>query len=166
MNARPALLADLVGTSLHRVPRNAADHREEARRVLSSAREFRRTAQLSRDADLRLPVISSLHETARLAVTAVAAVNGLRFTNRPGAHAAAVDYALGAGLVDQRAWAQLDQLRDLRNKANYPSDLIEPSDAELDQFTGLVDAVLVRAQMTIAPIPPPPAGREFPGGLA
>ena len=66
MNARPALLADLVGTSLHRVPRNAADHREEARRVLS-------------------------------------------------------------------------------------------------QFTGLIDAVLVRAQMAIAPIPPPPAGREFPG---
>ncbi len=98
MNARPALLADLVGTSLHRVPRNAADHREEARRVLSSAREFRRTAQLSRDADLRLPVISGLHEAARLAVTAV-------------------------------------------------------------------DAVLVRAQMAIAPIPPPPAGREFPGEL-
>lgn len=92
----------------------------------------------------------------RQANTAVAAARGLRFANRPGAHAAAVDYALRVGLVDRRSWAQLDQLRDLRNKANYPSDLVEPSGAELDQFTGLVDAVLVRAQTAVAPIPPPP----------
>lgn len=153
MSSRPASPADLLRSSLRSVPADAHAHRDEASRLLAVARQFRHTARLSRDDNLRLPVISSLHEAARLAVTAVAASNGLRFANRPGAHAAAVDYALAARLVDRNAWAQLDQLRDLRNKANYPSDLIEPTSEELDQFTGLVDAVLARAQMIVEPNP-------------
>ena len=156
MNSRPAALGELIGASLHRVPGPVAEHRNEGRRVLASAREFRHTAQLCSDNNLRLPVISNLHEAARLAVTAVAASKGLRFANRPGAHVAAVDYALAVDLVNRVEWTQLDQLRDLRHKANYPSDLVEPTSAELDQFTNLADSVIVRAQQTIAPIPPPP----------
>lgn len=158
MSSRPASSADLLRSSLRSVPADAHTRRDEASRLLTVARQFRHTAQLSRDDNLRLPVISSLHEAARLAVTAVAASNGLRFANRPGAHAAAVDYALAARLVDRHAWAQLDQLRDLRNKANYPSDLIEPTSEELDQFAGLVDAVLARAQMLVKPAASPPNG--------
>ena len=156
MNSRPAALGELIGASLHRVPGPVAEHRNEGRRILASAREFRHTAQLCSDNNLRLPVISNLHEAARLAVTAVAASKGLRFANRPGAHVAAVDYALAVDLVNRVEWTQLDQLRDLRHKANYPSDLVEPTSAELGQFTNLADSVIVRAQQTVAPIPPPP----------
>ena len=156
MSSRPASSADLLRSSLRRVPADPVAQSNEASRLLAVARQFRHTARLSRDDNLRLPVISSLHEAARLAVTAVAASNGLRFANRPGAHAAAVDYALAARLVDRNAWAQLDQLRDLRNKANYPSDLIEPTSEELDQFTGLVDAVLARAHAVVEPATSPP----------
>ncbi len=156
MNSRPAPLSALLRSSLRRAPGDAEVRRDEASRLLAVARQFRSTAWLSRNDNLRLPVISSLHEAARLAVTAAASANGLRFANRPGAHAAAVDYALEAELVDRREWAQLDQLRDLRNKANYPSDLMEPTSAELDQFTGLVDAVLVRAQTVVEAIRPLP----------
>ena len=67
-----------------------------------------------------------------------------------------VDYAFGVQLVNRTEWAQLDELRDLRHKTNYPSDLIEPTDAELDQFSDLTDTVIARAQSAIAPIPPPP----------
>lgn len=81
---------------------------------------------------------------------------GLRFANRPAAHVAVVDDALAAKLVTRTEWAQLDELRDLRHKTNYPSDLVEPSDTELDQFASLVDAVIARAQRMIAPVPPPP----------
>jgi hypothetical protein len=102
-------------------------------------------------------VISNLHEAARLAVTALAAASGLRFANRAGAHVAVVDYALGLKLVNRAEWAQLDELRDLRHKTNYPSDLIEPTDTELDQFSQLTDAVIARSQQRIVPIPPPPA---------
>lgn len=144
---------------MHPVAGTGADHRKEGKRTLASARQFRKTAQLCREGELRLPVISNLHEAARLAITAVAAAKGLRFANRPGAHVAVVDYAHGVDLVNHTEWAQLDELRDLRHKTNYPSDLIEPSDTELDQFSRLTDTVIARAQQMIAPIPPPPAKR-------
>ena len=141
---------------MHQVPANSADRRRDGTRTLASAREFSTTARLCRQDGLRLPVISTLHEAARLAITAVAAARGLRFANRPGAHVAVVDYALGIQLVDRTDWAQLDELLDLRHKTSYPSDLIEPADNELNQFTELTDRVIARAQATIAPIPPPP----------
>lgn len=112
---------------------------------------------MCRDDGLRLPVISNLHESARLATTAVAAARGLRFANRPAAHVAVVDYAFAVKRVNRTEWAQLDELRDLRHKTNYPSDLVEPTDTELDQFATLTDTVIARGQTMIAPIPPPPS---------
>jgi hypothetical protein len=156
MNGRPADLATLQRDALHQVPGSRADHRREGVRTLISAREFRTTAQLSLTEGLRLPVISNLHEAARLAISAVAAARGLRFANRPAAHVAVVDYAFAIVLVNRTEWAQLDELRDLRHKTNYPSDLVEPTDLELDQFAALTDTVIGRAHTSISPIPPPP----------
>ena len=82
---------------------------------------------------------------------------GLRFANRPAAHVAVVDYAFAVKLVNRTEWAQLDELRDLRHKTNYPSDLVEPTDTELDQFATLTDTVIARAQTMIAPIPQSPS---------
>ena len=159
MSARPTDLETLQREAMHQTPGNATDRRREATRTLTSADEFRKTAQLCRADGLRLPVISNLHEATRLAITAVAASRGLRFANRPAAHVAVVDYALAIQIVNRTEWAQLDELRDLRHKTNYPSDLIEPSEVELDQFSALTDTVVARARSKIAPIPPPP-GRK------
>lgn len=156
MSGRPADVHALIRDAMHQVPGSSGDRRREGARTLGSAREFRQTARLCRDDGLRLPVISNLHEAARLAISAVAAARGLRFANRPGAHVAVVDYAFGVQLVNRTEWAQLDELRDLRHKTNYPSDLVEPTDAELDQFSDLTDTVIARAQSAIARIPPPP----------
>lgn len=156
MNGRPTDLATLQRDALHQVPGSRTDHRHEGVRTLSSAREFRTTAHLCLTEGLRLPVISNLHEAARLAITAVAAARGLRFANRPAAHVAVVDYAFAIELVNRTEWAQLDELRDLRHKTNYPSDLVEPTDLELDQFASLTDTVIGRAHTSISPIPPPP----------
>lgn len=156
MTGRPAEIDSIVRDSMHRVDGTRAGHRREGERTLASAQQFRKTAKLCRDDGLRLPVISNLHEAARLAITAVAAARGLRFANRPGAHVAVVDYAFGVDLVNRTEWAQLDELRDLRHKTNYPSDLIEPSDTELDQFAALTDSVITRTRTKVAPIPPPP----------
>jgi hypothetical protein len=158
MTGRPAGRDELVQNSMHQVYGDGRSHRTAALSVLGSARQFRKTAQLSRLDGLRLPVISNLHESARLAISAIAAANGLRFSNVRGAHVAVVDYAFAIGVVNRDEWSQLDELRDLRHKTNYPSDLIEPGDSELDQFCGLVDAILARIQELIAPIPPPPMG--------
>ncbi|MEO8266309.1 MAG: hypothetical protein ABI706_12470 [Ilumatobacteraceae bacterium] len=72
-------------------------------------------------------MISALHESARLAVTALAALEGYRFSNTVGAHEAVVDDAFAIRLLDRTRYAQLDQLRDLRHQVNYPEDLIAPS---------------------------------------
>jgi hypothetical protein len=156
MNGRPSDLSTLQRDALHQVPGNLAEHRREGVRTLNSARDFRTTAHLCRTEGIRLPVISNLHEAARLAITAVAAARGLRFANRPAAHIAVVDYAFAIDLVNRTEWAQLDELRDLRHKTNYPSDLVEPTDVELDQFSALTDTIIGRSQTRIAPIPPPP----------
>jgi hypothetical protein len=120
VSARPANLETLQREAMHQTPGNATDRRREATRTLTSADEFRKTAQLCRADALRLPVISNLHEAARLAITAVAASRGLRFANRPAAHVAVVDFALAIQLVNRTEWAQLDELRDLRHKTNLP----------------------------------------------
>ena len=158
MTGRPVGRDELVRDSMHPVHGDRRSHRASALGVLRSARQFRKTAHLSRLDGQRLPVISNLHESARLAISAVAAANGLRFSNVTGAHVAVVDYAFAIGVVNRVEWSQLDELRDLRHRTNYPSDLIEPGDNELDQFGGLVDAILARIQKLIAPIPPPPKG--------
>ncbi len=155
MSFRPTQLDTLIQQMMHPIPGTTADHHHDGARTLASARDFRATATLCRNDGLRLPVISTLHEAARLAITAVATARGLRFANRPGAHIAVVDYAIGIKLITHTQWTQLDELRDLRHKTNYPSDLVEPSDAELDQFAALTDSVLRRAQHAISPIPPP-----------
>jgi hypothetical protein len=144
---------------MHQLPgATMQDRLKTARTVLRQARAFRQAAQGNLSEGLRLPAISSLHESARLAVSAVAAFDGYRFSNTPGAHEAVVDYAHACKLVDQIQFAQLDQLRDLRHQVNYPADMIEPSEREVEQFCTLVDDVLAAAVSRIpAPkIPPPP----------
>ena len=116
MIGRPATLGDVIRDAMYQVPGTSADHRAEAKRTPVSARPFRQTALLCRRDELRLPVISNLHEAARLAVTTLAAAGGLRFTNRAGAHVAVVDYALGLKLVNQTEWAQLDERRTSSNQ--------------------------------------------------
>ena len=154
--SRPQPLEVLQRDAMHQVPGTRSERRQEALRTLASAREFRKSAELALEQRLKLPAISSLHEASRLAISAQAASNGFRFSNRGAAHVAVVDYALALKLVDRTEWAQLDELRDLRHKANYPSDLIEPTNVEIDQFKSLADTVIGRSQNKIAPIPPPP----------
>lgn len=158
MNGRPVGRDELVRHSMHQVQGDRQSRRASALSVLISARQFRKTAHLSRLDGQRLPVISNLHESARLAISAIAAANGLRFSNVRGAHVAVVDYAFAIGVVNRVEWSQLDELRELHHKTNYPAELIEPGDIELDQFGGLVDAILARIQQLISPIPPPPKG--------
>jgi hypothetical protein len=69
-----------------------------------------------------------------------------------------VDYALASELVDRVRYAQLDQLRDLRHQVNYPEDMIAPPAREIEQYSNLVDEVLVSAAAKIpaARVPPPP----------
>lgn len=155
---RPAPLDELRRDRMHQAAGGPAERAEAARATFEQAREFRQAAASNLAEELRLPAVSALHESARLAVTAVAALEGYRFSNTPGAHEAAVDYALGIQLVNRQQHAQLDQLRDLRHHVNYPEDLIAPSPREIEQYSELVDTVLVLAEkrMRARRIPPPP----------
>lgn len=115
--SRPQPLEVLQRDAMHQVPGTRSERRQEALRTLASAREFRKSAELALEQRLKLPAISSLHEASRLAISAQAASNGFRFSNRGAAHVAVVDYALALKLVDRTEWAQLDELRDLRHFA-------------------------------------------------
>jgi len=143
---------------MHQIANTVAQRRTAARATLGQARDFRRAAAGNLAEGLVLPAISALHEAARMAVTAVAALDGYRFSNTPGAHEAVVDYALAILLVDRARYAQLDQLRELRHQVNYPDDLITPSAREIEQYSDLVDTVLTLAAAKIpaSRIPPPP----------
>ena len=158
---RPASLDELRRDRMHTVPGSANDRAKAARATFDQARDFRRAAISNMDEGLRLPAISALHEAARLAVTAVAALDGYRFSNKAGAHEAVVDYALAIQLVDRKQYAQLDQLRDLRHHVNYPEDLISPSSRETEQYNQLVDTILALAQNRLPTrrVPPPPKQR-------
>ena len=143
---------------MHRVTDGSNERAKAARATFEQARDFRRAAVSNMGEGLRLPAISALHESARLAVTALAALEGYRFSNTAGAHEAVVDYALGIQLVNRQQFAQLDQLRDLRHHVNYPEDLIAPSQREIAQYSELVDTILalVEKQLPARRIPPPP----------
>jgi hypothetical protein len=143
---------------MHRIASGAAEQVKAARASLEQAHDFRRAAAGNLAEGLRLPAVSSLHESARLAITAVAAHEGYRFSNAAGAHEAAVDYALGIKLVNRPQYAQLDQLRDLRHHVNYPEDLIAPSLREIEQYSELVDTIfgLADKRLHARRIPPPP----------
>ena len=155
---RPASLDALRRDRMHQVAGSAPDRAKAARATLGQARDFRRAAVGNLAEALVLPAISALHESARLAVTALAALDGYRFSNTVGAHEAVVDYALAIQLVDRRQYAQLDQLRDLRHQVNYPEDLIAPSPREVEQYSELVDTILTLAEKKLPTrrIPPPP----------
>jgi hypothetical protein len=155
---RPAGLVELQRDRMHQLATSVAQRRGAARATLGQARDFRRAAAGNLADGLVLPAISALHEAARLAVTAVAVLDGYRFSNTPGAHEAVVDYAIAVQLVDRARYAQLDQLRDLRHQVNYPEDMIAPPLREIQQYTELVDAVLASASAKIpaAKVPPPP----------
>lgn len=156
--ARPATLADLRRDRMHQVPGSASDRTKAARATFAQARDFRRAAAGNLIEGLVLPAVSALHESARLAVTALAALDGYRFSNAAGAHEAVVDYALAIELVDRRQYAQLDQLRDLRHQVNYPEDLVAPSTREVGQYSELVDRILALAERKLPTrrVPPPP----------
>ncbi len=143
---------------MHQVAGSATERVKAARARFGQARDFRRAAVGNLAEALVLPAISALHESARLAVTALAALDGYRFSNTVGAHEAVVDYAFAIELVDRQQYAQLDQLRDLRHQVNYPEDLIAPSPREVEQYSELVDTVLALAERRLPArrIPPPP----------
>jgi hypothetical protein len=143
---------------MHQVAGGTAARVKAARSTFGQARDFRRAAASNLTEALLLPSISALHESARLAVTALAALDGYRFSNSLGAHEAVVDYAFAIELVDRRQYAQLDQLRDLRHQVNYPEDLIAPSIREVQQYSELVDTILVLAEQRLPKrrVPPPP----------
>ena len=98
---RPASLEELRRDRMHQVVGNASDRAKAARSTFTQAREFRRAAESNLAEGLVLPAVSALHESARLAVTALAALDGYRFSNTAGAHEAVVDYAFGIKLVDR-----------------------------------------------------------------
>jgi hypothetical protein len=157
---RPMSLAELRRDRMHQLPSlSAQDRVKSARSVLRQAHSFRRAATAALGEELTLPAVSSLHEAARLAVSAVAALDGYRFSNSAGAHEAVIDYAFASKLVDRVQFAQLDELRELRHQVNYPADMIEPSRREVTQFEGLVDEVLKLAatRLPTPKIPPPPS---------
>ena len=144
---------------MHQTAGNSIVRTKAARSTFVQARDFRRAAVSNLAEGLVLPAVSALHESARLAVTALAALDGYRFSNTAGAHEAVVDYAFAIQLVDRRQYAQLDQLRDLRHQVNYPEDLIAPSKREVEQYSELVDAILGLAEKKLPTrrVPPPPA---------
>jgi hypothetical protein len=154
---RPASLEELRRDRMHQVAGNASDRAKAARATFAQARDFRRAAVGNLTEGLVLAV-SALHESARLAVTALAAQDGYRFSNTVGAHEAVVDYAFAIKLVDRTQYAQLDQLRDLRHQVNYPEDLIAPSPREIEQYSELVDTILALAEKKLPTrrVPPPP----------
>ena len=155
---RPLPLRQLERDHLPQLAGIASENRTAARRTLREARSFQQLAQVGIDSGLALPAVSNFHEAARLAVTAIATANGLRFRNTAGEHEAVVDYALAVGIVDRSEHGRLDLLRRLRHEVNYPADLIEPSASDLDAISTLVEKVLDAAASTLpAPkIPPPP----------
>ena len=143
---------------MHQVAGDASARARAARATFAQALDFRRAALGNLSEGLALPAISALHESVRLAVTALAALDGYRFSNTPGAHEAVVDYAHAIKLVDRTRHAQLDQLRDLRHQVNYPEDLIAPSSREIEQYSELVDTILSLTEKKLPRrrIPPPP----------
>ena len=155
---RPASLADLRRDRMHQVPGKASDRATAARATFGEANDFRRAASGNLAEGLILPAISALHESARLAVTALAALDGYRFSNTVGAHEAVVDYAFAIQLVDRTRYAQLDQLRDLRHQVNYVEDLIAPSQREIEQYSELVDTILALTakKLPARRVSPPP----------
>ena len=158
---RPAALAVLLRDRMQQAPGSPAGRAKAARNVLAQAHAFHRAADTNIAEGLALPAVSALHEAARLAVTAVAALNGYRFSNVAAHHEAVVDYAFAIELVDRKRHAQLDQLRELRHQVNYPEDLIVPSEREIEQYRALVAAVVaVAASKFPAKRIPPPPGRN------
>ncbi len=155
---RPASLDEIRRDRMRQDAGSAANRATAARATFGQALDFRRAAAGNLADGLVLPAISALHESARLAVTALAALEGFRFSNSAGTHEVVVDYALGIQLVDRRQHAQLDQLRDLRHQVNYPADLIAPSPREVEQFSALVDTILalVESKLPARRVPPPP----------
>lgn len=155
---RPASLTDPRRDRMHQIPGKASDRTTAARATFGQAIDFRRAALGNLAEGLILPAISALHESARLAVTALAALDGYRFSNTVGAHEAVVDYAFAIQLVDRTRYAQLDQLRDLRHQVNYPEDLIAPSQREIEQYSELVDTILALTakKLPARRVPPPP----------
>lgn len=155
---RPSSLRELERDHLHQLAGGSSENRAAARRTLREAQSFQQLALVAVQSGLSLPAVSNFHEAARLAVTAVATANGLRFRNTPGAHEAVIDYALAVGLVDRGEHGRLDLLRRLRHEVNYPADLIEPSAPDLDAISKLVESVLEAATSALPTpkIPPPP----------
>jgi hypothetical protein len=155
---RPASLDELRRDRMHQVAGNASDRARAALATFAQARDFRRAAVGNLTEGLVLPAVSALHESARLAVTSLAALAGYRFSNTAGAHEAVVDYAFAIQLTDRTQYAQLDQLRDLRHHVNYPEDLIAPSTREIEQYSELVDTILALAEKKLRArrVPPPP----------
>jgi len=157
-NDRPVPLALIEREQMHRLASSPRENLLGARRTLWEAESFQKLATVGLESGLSLPAVSNFHEAARLAVTAVATFDGLRFRNAPGAHEAVVDYALGRSIVNAKNHAQLDQLRQLRHDINYPADIVEPTPRELKAVAALVERVVeASAGLIPAPkIPPPP----------
>lgn len=160
-NERPLSLAAVERDQMHQLTSSSRNNLTAARRTLREARSFQQLATVGLETGLALPAVSNFHEAARLAVTAVATTNGLRFRNAPGAHEAVVDYALGVSIVNRHDHAQLDELRQLRHEVNYPADIVEPAPRELETIAALVERVVVAAsKMLPTPKIPPPPGRS------
>ncbi len=157
-NDRPVPLAAIERDQMHQLTSTSRENLVAARRTLQEARSFQKLATIGLESGLVLPAVSNFHEAARLAVTAVATFNGLRFRNAAGAHEAVVDYALATSIVHARDHAQLDQLRQLRHDVNYPADIVEPAARELEVIAALVGRVVNAAasQLPVPRIPPPP----------
>jgi hypothetical protein len=79
---RPTSLDELRRDRMHQVAGNASDRTKAARATFARARDFRRAAVGNLTEGLVLPAVSALHESARPAVTALAAVDGYRFSKR------------------------------------------------------------------------------------
>lgn len=71
---RPASLEALRRDRMHQLAGRAPDRAKAARATLGQAHDFRRAAIGNLAEALVLPAISALHESARLAVTALAAL--------------------------------------------------------------------------------------------
>lgn len=116
--AQPDPVTDMLAEGrLERVPTNRLFVGE---RLTQAGRHLKTATDAARDNPAGS--LSLAYDAARFSVDAHLNANGLRATNRPGAHRATVAYARAkmGGVVAEDDLATYDAMRDVRNTIDYP----------------------------------------------
>jgi hypothetical protein len=143
-------LRDLVSAGrLEQVPVDV----EAAWLRLEEAERHVASAELLQDSDMVLAYVA-LYDGARKAVVAHMTANGYRVANRPGAHEATVLYGRDqlATPASRAHWRRLDEMRRIRNRAEYQTAPITETlvRSDLDHARAIVR--LVREALPANPL--------------